>query len=101
MTGKILLIAICSALSGLLFGYDAGIISGALLFIKKTFTTISSEEIGWMVAMVPVGAFISSIFSGKLSDVFGRKKTLFFSAVFFIIGALISARKRSSFLQKK
>lgn len=91
MTGKILLIAICSALSGLLFGYDAGIISGALLFIKKTFTTISSEEIGWMVAMVPVGAFISSIFSGKLSDVFGRKKTLFFSAVFFIIGALISA----------
>jgi sugar porter (SP) family MFS transporter len=95
MTGKILVIAICSALSGLLFGYDAGIISGALLFIKKTFPTINSEEIGWMVAMVPVGAFLSSAFSGKLSDVFGRKKTLFFTAIFFIIGALISALSNS------
>ena len=32
---RIIMIAICSALSGLLFGYDAGVISGALLFIKK------------------------------------------------------------------
>lgn len=95
MTGKILFIAICSALSGLLFGYDAGIISGALLFIKKTFPTINSEEIGWMVAMVPVGALLSSAFSGKLSDIFGRKKTLFFTAVFFIVGALISALSKS------
>lgn len=93
--GKILLVAVCSALSGLLFGYDAGIISGALLFIKKTFTPISSEEIGWIVAMVPIGALISSVFSGKASDIFGRKKTLFFTAVFFIVGALISALSHS------
>jgi len=87
---KILIIAICSALSGLLFGYDAGIISGALLFIKKAFTMSSGEE-GWLVAMVPVGALISSAFSGKISDIFGRKKTLFFTAVFFILGAIVSS----------
>lgn len=87
---KIVIIAICSALSGLLFGYDAGIISGALLFIEKTFT-MSSVELGWLVAMVPVGALLSSAFSGKISDIFGRKKTLFFTAVFFIIGAAMSA----------
>ena len=85
---KIVIAAICSALSGLLFGYDAGIISGALLFIEQSFT-LSSAEIGWLVAMVPVGALVSSAFSGKISDIFGRKKTLFFTALFFIIGALI------------
>jgi SP family galactose:H+ symporter-like MFS transporter len=86
----VLVIAICSALSGLLFGYDAGIISGALLFMEKTFA-MSTAEIGWVVAMVPVGALISSVFSGKISDIFGRKKTLFFTALFFILGALVSS----------
>src|SRR3990167_7865538 len=86
---NITIIAICSALSGLLFGYDAGIISGALLFIKKSFI-LTNIEIGCIVAMVPVGALFSSIFSGKISDIFGRKKTLFFTALFFIIGALLS-----------
>lgn len=87
---KIVIIASCSALSGLLFGYDAGIISGALLFIKQSFP-VNSAEIGWIVAMVPVGALISSVFSGKISDVLGRKKTLFFTAFCFVVGALISA----------
>lgn len=87
---KIVIIAVCSALSGLLFGYDAGIISGALLFIKKSFV-LSSAEVGAIVAMVPVGALVSSAFSGKVSDIFGRKKTLFFTAAFFILGAFISA----------
>ena len=91
---KIIIIAFCSALSGLLFGYDAGIISGALLFIKQAFVMSSLEE-GWLVAMVPVGALISSAFSGKLSDILGRKKTLFFTAVFFIFGALLSALSQS------
>ncbi len=86
----ILMIAFCSALSGLLFGYDAGIISGALLFINKTFT-ISSQNQGWMVAMVPIGALVSSILSGHINDMFGRKKSLFLTALFYIAGSLICA----------
>lgn len=88
------MIAACSALSGLLFGYDAGIISGALLFIKQTFPITSSEE-GWLVAMVPLGALISSIVSGKISDLIGRKKTLFLTAIFFIVGSLFCAIAQS------
>jgi len=87
---QIFFIALCSAISGLLFGYDAGIISGALLFINKTFT-LSSGETGWLVAMVPLGALIASGLSGKICDLFGRKKTLFLTALFFVIGSLISA----------
>lgn len=86
----ILMIAFCSALSGLLFGYDAGIISGALLFINKTFT-IGSQDQGWMVAMVPLGALISSVLSGHINDLFGRKKSLFLTALFYITGSLICA----------
>lgn len=91
---QIFFIAICSAISGLLFGYDAGIISGALLFISKTFT-LSSSETGWLVAMVPLGALIASVLSGRVCDLFGRKKTLFLTALFFIIGSLLSAFAKS------
>jgi sugar porter (SP) family MFS transporter len=87
-SSRIIIIAICSALSGLLFGYDAGIISGALLFIKKSFV-MTASTVGWMVAMVPVGALISSVLSGYFSDIVGRKKALFFTAVCFIIGTIL------------
>lgn len=86
----LIIIAACAALSGLLFGYDAGIISGALLFINKTFVISSSEE-GWLVAMVPLGALISSALSGEVSDLFGRKKTLFLTAILFIFGSVLCA----------
>lgn len=86
----LIIIAICAALSGLLFGYDAGIISGALLFIDKTFE-ITNSQMGWLVAMVPLGALLSSAVSGEISDLFGRKKTLFLTAVSFIIGSLMCA----------
>jgi sugar porter (SP) family MFS transporter len=89
-TQHIFIIAACSALSGLLFGYDAGIISGALLFINKAFSISSSVE-GWLVAMVPVGALFSSVLSGEICDLFGRKKTLFLTAITFTLGSLISA----------
>lgn len=80
-------IAIAAAISGLLFGYDAGIISGAILFIKKTFD-VTNTQIGEMVSAVPLGALIASIIIGRMSDLFGRKKLLIFTAIFFSVGSL-------------
>ena len=91
---RIVTIAICSALSGLLFGYDAGIISGALLFIKKQMH-LNPSDVGWLVAMVPMGALISSVFSGAISDWIGRKKALFFTALCFIFGVIICVYSHS------
>lgn len=81
-------IALAAALSGLLFGYDAGIISGAMLFIKKTFL-LNDTEIGLIVSAVPLGALISAMFSGKINDLVGRKKILLATAIFFAVGSLV------------
>lgn len=90
-------IAIISAISGLLFGYDAGIISGAMLFIKKTFD-VSSSQIGEIVSAVPFGAFVVAIIIGRLSDYFGRKKLLLLTALLFAFGSLGCALAHSSFV---
>jgi len=84
---RIMLVAICSSLSGLLFGYDAGIISGSILFIKDFFY-LSTWEVSVVVSVVPLGAMISALFSGYFSDLYGRKKLLYFSSICFIIGTL-------------
>lgn len=82
-------VATIGALGGLLFGFDTGVIAGALLFIQKSFvmTTFLKEVI---VSSVVVGALLSSLFSGRLADYFGRRFMLMFAAIAFIIGTLLA-----------
>ncbi len=79
-----------AALGGLLFGYDTGVISGALIFIQKTFalSTIHQE---WVVAVVLIGACVGALSGGRFADRFGRRSMLIFTAIIFIAGALICA----------
>lgn len=63
------------ALGGLLFGYDTGVISGAILFISKQLTLTKWQE-GWVVSAVLVGAILGAAVIGPLSDRFGRRKLL-------------------------
>lgn len=83
-------VSIFAALAGLLFGYDTGIISGAILFIKKDFS-LSAFQVEMIVSAVLLGALIGSGFSGRLTDLFGRRKVLIFTAITFIIGSLSTA----------
>jgi len=84
------LIAGIGALGGLLFGFDTGNISGALLFINKTFhPSIILQEV--IVSSVVFGALLGAISSGRLADKFGRRKMLLAAAVAFILGTLISS----------
>ena len=73
---NIVLTALAVAISGFLFGYNMGVISGALFFIKATFS-ITDAQTGAIVSAVPVGALIASVLNGKLCDIFGRKKMVF------------------------
>ena len=78
------------ALGGLLFGYDTGVISGAILFIKKDFG-VSPFVQGAIVASLLLGAMIGAASAGRLSDRLGRRRLILIAAVTFGIGAIGSA----------
>lgn len=84
------LVYIFGALSGLLFGYDTGVISGAILFIQKQMHLDSWQQ-GWVVSAVLLGAVLGSAIIGPMSDKYGRKKLILLAAVIFLFGALGSA----------
>jgi SP family sugar:H+ symporter-like MFS transporter len=78
------------ALGGLLFGYDTGVISGAILFITKDWKVSSFVE-GAIVASLLLGAMIGAACAGRLSDRLGRRRLIMIAAVIFGIGALGAA----------
>jgi SP family galactose:H+ symporter-like MFS transporter len=84
------LIATVAALAGLLFGYDAGIISGAMLFIKNTFR-MTDTELGILVSAVPFGALVAAALCGRLNDLLGRKIILIVTAILYLVGSILSA----------
>ncbi len=84
------LAAAISALGGMLFGYDIGVISGAILFIKKDFSLSAGlEEI--VVSSVLLGSLAGAVGGGILADRLGRRKLLIFTAAVFGLGAIGAA----------
>lgn len=89
-TRLVYLAAGIAALGGMLFGYDIGVISGAILFIKKVFAlSPCMEEI--VVSSVLLGSFVGAIAGGVLADRFGRRRLLIATAVVFGAGAVGAA----------
>ena len=84
------LVAFIVALGGLLSGFDTGVISGALLFIKDEWH-LNDYMQGILVSSTLVGATIGAISNGHLADIFGRKKILIFTAILFFIGSIFCA----------
>ena len=79
-----------SALGGMLFGYDIGVISGAILFIKKEFSlSPGMEEI--VVSSVLLGSLIGAVAGGVLADRLGRRRLLIVTAIVFGLGAIGAA----------
>ena len=80
-------VAVVAALGGLLFGYDTGVISGALLYIKDDLALSSFME-GVVVSSLLVGAMIGAGIGGPLADRMGRRMLVLIAAVIFAVGAL-------------
>ena len=78
------------ALGGLLFGYDTGVISGAILFIKEDFDLTPFFE-GAVVAALLLGAMAGAALAGPLSDRLGRRNLVLIAAVIFTVGAIAAA----------
>lgn len=75
------------SLGGLLFGYDTGVISGAILFIQDQLKLASWGQ-GWVVSAVLLGAVIGAAVIGPLSDKYGRRRLVLLASVIFFVGAL-------------
>jgi len=82
----LILIAAVSALGGLLFGYDTGVINGAQFFLSKYFDLDAATK-GWVVGSALLGCFVGAIVAGPLSIKIGRKWSLIISAILFSMSA--------------
>jgi len=86
----VMLVCMVAALGGLLFGYDTGVINGAIGPLKAHFA-LDANWTGWATGCALVGCAIGAGIAGVLSDWLGRKKVLIFSAILFLISAVGTA----------
>ncbi len=89
-SGSNALVYFFGALGGLLFGYDTGVISGAILYIQDDLGT-SSFLNGLIVSGLLIGAMIGAGTAGPLSDRLGRRNLILIAAVIFSVGAIGAA----------
>ncbi len=87
-------LAIIAAIGGFLFGYDTGVISGALLFVKNDLSAGNFEQQA-IVSAVLIGAVAGAIASGYLAERISRRWTKFCSGCVYVVGALAAAFSQS------
>ena len=92
----IVFICFIVSLGGFLFGFDAAVIAGVNSFITPEFN-LNLIQKGWLNSSVSLFAAISMLFSGVVSNKFGRKNVLIFVALLYSISALFSATAPSFF----
>ncbi|MEJ8278683.1 sugar porter family MFS transporter [Pseudonocardia spirodelae] len=78
-----------AAAGGLLFGYDTGVISGALLFLAPEFG-LGEAGSQAVVAALLAGALVGALAGGAITDALGRRRTLMGVAAVFLVGAVLS-----------
>lgn len=78
------------AFGGILFGYDIGVMTGALPFLKASWMLEDPTVIGLITSTLMLGAIFGGLFSGHLSDKLGRRKVILFSSFVFAVGALMA-----------
>ena len=81
-------VMIVSTFGGLLFGYDTGVINGALFFMSlPDQLNLSPRMAGLITSSLLVGAAIGSFLGGRVADIIGRRKIILYLAIIFFFGA--------------
>ncbi|CAA0836526.1 Inositol transporter 4 [Striga hermonthica] len=92
-TPYIMRLALSAGIGGLLFGYDTGVISGALLYIRDDYKSVDKQT--WLqetiVSMAVAGAIFGAGFGGWINDKYGRKVSLLLADILFFLGSLVMA----------
>jgi MFS family permease len=88
--GFVMKLSVIASMSGLLFGYDTGVVSGSIIFCRG-YMDLSDLQVEVVVASTILSAAISAAFGHHLLDKKGRKATLVISSTIFIIGSILMA----------
>ncbi|MGN7201725.1 sugar porter family MFS transporter [Arthrobacter sp. SAFR-044] len=86
--GYLARLTVISTLGGLLFGYDTGVISGALLYMNDSLNMTSVEEATVVSALLFPGAAVGALTGGRMADKLGRRGSLLVCALLFLVGAM-------------
>lgn len=86
-SSRINFISITVAIGGLLFGFDTAVISGIIGMVKEQFSLSTGLE-GWLVSSGLLGCIIGVITTGFISDRIGRKKSILFAGLMFLLSAV-------------
>ncbi len=88
LTAYVLVAAAIAAIGGILFGFDTGVISGAILFIAKQWN-LTHKQAELATSSVLVGAVLGALAGGVLGDRLGRRLSILYATVLFLAGTLI------------
>jgi sugar porter (SP) family MFS transporter len=82
-------VSFIAGLGGILYGFDMGVIAGAMVFVRDSFTLSTRlEEI--VVSVVLVGAMLGAVAGGSIADRIGRRATLLWGGAIFLAGSLLA-----------
>ncbi len=88
MSKTALFIVAFAALGGILYGFDIGVISGALVFMQRDLA-ITEVHASLVIAAVLGGGALATLFSGPVADWWGRRSSIALSALVFVVGTLV------------
>ncbi len=80
----VILISLAAAFGGLMFGFDIAIFSGIIPFIQPYYH-LTDAQLGWTGSSLYLGCIFGTFFTGRITDHWGRKKPLLFSALVFTV----------------
>jgi sugar porter (SP) family MFS transporter len=90
-------ISLIAAMGGLLFGYDWVVIGGAKPFFEPYFQLVSEPSRGWANSCALLGCLLGAVFTGGVSDSFGRKRLLIAAALLFVASSVLTGWAASFF----
>lgn len=94
--GYVLAMSLIAAMGGLMFGFDLGVITGVIPFIQRQFH-LEGFMLGWVVAIFEVGCMAGTFITAWLTDKYGRKKMLLFTAVALMLTTIGVALSQTAF----
>jgi SP family arabinose:H+ symporter-like MFS transporter len=80
-------ISLVAAMGGLMFGFDLGIITGVIPYIRNQFD-LGDFSLGWVVAIFELGCMFGSLFIARYADKYGRKRTMLWNASLLIVSSV-------------